>query len=353
MRLLVINPNTTESVTELVADLGRRLAEPGSEIRAVTGRFGARYISSRSAATIAGHAALELLATHVEGCDAVYLACFGDPGLGALRELAPVPVIGMAEAGCRAAAAGGRRFAVVTGGERWIPMLTEYVATLGLSAQLGGVHAVAPTGAEIAADPEGSIALLAEGCRIASKKFRADVVVLGGAGLAPIAPRVAAMLDFPVIDGLAAAITAAAAVAVKGLSPGTTLVTTAARGMHRMLNRSTSSRAWMPVLAFRSPMSASASGGTPSAPGVPAPCAVSRSAAPAPKAYVWTFASAPLAALRRSSATVVASNGAAAKITVLPAIPASTTSRFSPPALYVATRTPVKAALGLAARIAT
>ncbi len=209
MRLLLLNANASQSITDLVVVAARPLASPATELIGVTGRFGPRYIGTRTAYAIASHAALDAYAAFGHGADAVVLACFGDPGLGALREVAPVPVVGMAEAGCLAAAAGGRRFAVVTGGERWIPMLTEYVTTLGFAAQLGGVYAVAPTGAEIAADPEGSIALLAEACRNAAGRFHADVVVLGGAGLAPIAPRVAAMLDFPVIDGLAAAITAA------------------------------------------------------------------------------------------------------------------------------------------------
>lgn len=213
MRLLLLNANASQSITDLVVTAARPLASPGTELVGVTGRFGPRYIGTRAAYAIAGHAALDAYAAFGRGADAVVLACFGDPGLGALREVASVPVVGMAEAGCRAAADGGRRFAVVTGGERWIQMLTEYVATLGLSSELAGVHAVAPTGAEIAADPEGSIALLADGCRTAVKRFDADVVVLGGAGLAPIAPRVAAMLDFPVIDGLAAAITSAEAAA--------------------------------------------------------------------------------------------------------------------------------------------
>ena len=211
MRLLLLNANASQSITDLVVAAARPLAKPGTELIGATGRFGPRYIGTRAAYAIASHAALDAYAAFGHGADAVVLACFGDPGLGALQEIATVPVVGMAEAGCRAAAEGGRRFVVVTGGERWIPMLTEYIGTLGLSAQLGGVHAVAPTGAEIAADPEGSIAMLADGCRTAVKRFGADVVVLGGAGLAPIAPRVAEMLDFPVVDGLAAAITAAEA----------------------------------------------------------------------------------------------------------------------------------------------
>jgi allantoin racemase len=213
MRLLLLNANASQSITDLVVAAARPLASPETELIGATGRFGPLYIGTRAAYAIASHAALDAYAAFGHGADAVVLACFGDPGLGALREVASVPVVGMAEAGCRSAAEGGRRFAVVTGGARWIPMLTEYAGTLGLSSQLAGVYAVAPTGAEIAADPDGSIAMLADGCRAAVTQFHADVVVLGGAGLAPIAPRVAAMLDFPVIDGLAAAIKAAEAAA--------------------------------------------------------------------------------------------------------------------------------------------
>lgn len=123
MRILLINPNTTESVTELVARHVAAIAGDAASIKPVTGAFGARYIS-RASAAIAGHAALDALARHGAGCDAVYLACFGDPGLLALRELAPVPVVGMAEASCLEAARNGRRFAIVTGGALWGPMLT-------------------------------------------------------------------------------------------------------------------------------------------------------------------------------------------------------------------------------------
>ena len=155
MRILLINPNTTESVTALVADHARAIAGDSATFVPVTGRFGAGYISSRAAAAIAAHAALDALAAHVAGCDAVYLACFGDPGLAALREISPVPVIGMAEASCLQACNHGRRFAIVTGGALWGPMLTEFVAWLGLAERLAAIRTIAPTGDQIARDPEG------------------------------------------------------------------------------------------------------------------------------------------------------------------------------------------------------
>jgi Asp/Glu/hydantoin racemase len=81
MRILLINPNTSVAMTAMLAARVGEILGPGATITPVTGRFGARYIASRAAAVIAGHAALEALAEHVAGCDAVYLACFGDPGL--------------------------------------------------------------------------------------------------------------------------------------------------------------------------------------------------------------------------------------------------------------------------------
>src|SRR6266436_800421 len=82
----MINPNTSATITEILAARMREIAGPGVTILPVTGRFGAPYIASRATAAIAGHAALDALAEHVLDCDVVYLACFGDPGLAALRK---------------------------------------------------------------------------------------------------------------------------------------------------------------------------------------------------------------------------------------------------------------------------
>lgn len=208
MRILLINPNTTVEVTALMAQVLAPMLPQGVTLKPVTGRFGARYIASRSAAAIAGHAALDAFAEHGGGCDAVYLACFGDPGLLALKELAPVPVIGMAEASCIDAATRPGRFAIVTGGERWGPMLQEFVGTLGLADRLAGIETVAPTGAEIARDPDGAVELLAQACRDVAARTGATTVILGGAGLAGLAARIAPYLDIPVIGSVEAGLAA-------------------------------------------------------------------------------------------------------------------------------------------------
>lgn len=212
-RLLLINPNTTQSITDLVLKHARRFAAKGTTLRAVSGAFGPRYIASRIGYAIAGHAAVDALANDKGARDAVVLACFGDPGLAALKEVSKVPVVGMAEASILQACAIGRRFSIVTGGERWKPMLEEFVAAQGMSSRLASVRTVAPTGADIARNPKAAMALLAKGCGACAREDGADVVILGGAGLAGLAAKLRPEVDVPLLDGVACAISMAEALA--------------------------------------------------------------------------------------------------------------------------------------------
>ena len=212
MRILLINANTTAAITDRLVAIANGMAPEGVRFAGATGRFGARYIASRAASAIAGHAALDAWAEHGAGADAVLIGCFGDPGLDALRELAPVPVLGLADASATAALRHGPRFGVVTGGAAWKPMLEEFFASRGLGASLAGVRTVAPTGGEIARDPDGALAVLAEACRASAEQDGAEAVILGGAGLAGLAARVAERVKVPVLcsveEGVRAAIAA-------------------------------------------------------------------------------------------------------------------------------------------------
>ena len=211
--ILLINPNTTQSITDLVLKTAQGFASPGTRLRAVSGAFGPRYIASRVGYAIAGHAAVDAFANDRGSKDAVVLACFGDPGLAALKEISDVPVVGMADASILQACALGKRFSIVTGGERWKEMLEEFVASQGLSARLASVRTVAPTGADIARNPKAAMALLAKGCTACAREDGADVVILGGAGLAGLAAKLKNKVDVPLLDGVAAAISMAESLA--------------------------------------------------------------------------------------------------------------------------------------------
>lgn len=203
---LILNPNTSAAVTERLRAHAAVLLGDTVELHTATAAFGARYIADETSFAIAGHAAIEAYRAHCQAHgepDAVLLGCFGDPGIWALRELSKRPVIGLAEAAMRQAAARGR-FAIVTGGAAWGPMLRRRALSLGYAKALAGVHLVAPTGAELAADPAMARAVLRDACRLAAQD--ADVVILGGAGLAGMAAALAGDMPVPLIDSVTAGV---------------------------------------------------------------------------------------------------------------------------------------------------
>ncbi|MBT9503997.1 MAG: aspartate/glutamate racemase family protein [Burkholderiaceae bacterium] len=206
-KLLLINPNTSLSVTELLRSHVQAAVGAQMQVQHVTARFGAPYIADEASYAVAGHATLDAwaaaLAADPAQPDAVLIGCFGDPGLLALRESSPAPVAGLAELAFAEAARYGR-FAIVTGGQRWPPMLQRLAQQLGYAPQLSGIHTVAPTGAQLAADPDAAGALLGDACRDAAAQFGAQAVILGGAGLAGLAARIQPGLAVPVIDSVLA-----------------------------------------------------------------------------------------------------------------------------------------------------
>lgn len=204
-RTLMINPNTSQWVTQALVDQFRAVMSTprGTSIDAVTGSFGASYIACETAFTIAGYACLDQFAKHYDGHDAVVLGCFGDPALGALKELSPVPVVGMAEAAMREAAAAGP-FAIVTGGAAWQPMLKQLARALGFGDSLSSVVVVEQSAGELAADREQALALLGQKCAQA-KDDGAERVILGGAAFAGFGDALAERTGLPIIDSVSAA----------------------------------------------------------------------------------------------------------------------------------------------------
>lgn len=215
MKLLVVNPNTSGAITELLREHTTRAAGPDVQILTATATLGADYIASEASYALAAHGLLDAWARHVAAHgepDGVLVGCFGDPGLPALRELSTAPALGLAEAAMRLAAERGP-FTIVTGGAAWGPMLMRLTRELRLDGLLTGIHTVAPSGAELAADPASAIRTLHEACRRAASAQGASgsaarSVILGGAGLAGMAGPIAALGGGlpPLIDSVEAGV---------------------------------------------------------------------------------------------------------------------------------------------------
>ena len=215
-RLLILNPNTTPAITAMLAHHAAACCADQALIDTATARFGPAYISTEAGLAIAAHAALDTLAAHAAGHglpDTVLIGCFGDPGLWALREASPTPVTGLAEAAMLAAAAQGT-YAIVTAGVAWGPMLRRLAQALALDAPLRCIHTLTATGGELAAEPQRAEALLIEACRAVCRQHPGlGSIIIGGAGLAGLAARIAPAVGVPMIDSVDAGVRHALALA--------------------------------------------------------------------------------------------------------------------------------------------
>ena len=208
-RLLIINPNTGTATTQRLHDAAVAALGAQTEVFSVTARFGAPYIACEASYAIAGHATLDAWlhwrAQAPGSEDAVLIGCFGDPGLMALREISDARVTGLADAAFAEAAALGP-FAVVTGGQRWQPMLQRLAHALGHAQALQEIVTVEATGAQLAANPDWAAQVIAQACRDVLKRQRVASIIIGGAGLLGLAARIQDEVPVPLIDSVLAGV---------------------------------------------------------------------------------------------------------------------------------------------------
>ena len=214
MKILLLNPNTTAAVTELLHAAGAGVASPGTELVAVTATRGVPYIATRAEAQIGGAIVLEMLAEAAPGFDAAIIAAFGDPGLFGARELFDIPIIGLAEAAMLTACMVGRKFSIVTFARALAPWYQECVDMHGLGARCAGIRTLDGTFqsiSEVQSEKEDMLVALSNR---AVEQDGGDVVILSGAPLSGLAARVGHRIPVPVIDPISAAVRQAETLAV-------------------------------------------------------------------------------------------------------------------------------------------
>jgi allantoin racemase len=212
----IVNPNTTASMTRMIEASARSAAGPGTGVVAVSPSMGPASIESHydEALSVPG-----LLAeiTGGEQADGYVIACFGDPGLDAAREVAAGPVVGIAEAAMRAASYLGRSFSVVTTLARTAGRAYDLADRYGVRGYCRNVRACEVPVLELETDPRARKRIVQE-CRAALEVDGAEVIVLGCAGMADLCADLGAELGVPVVDGVAAAVVAVEGLVRLGLS---------------------------------------------------------------------------------------------------------------------------------------
>lgn len=206
MRLLLINPNTSDSVSDLIRAEARRSASAGTEVDVLTAPFGVAYIETRFEALIGAYATAQLAAEHCARYDAVVVAAFGDPGLGGLREVLPVPVTGMTEAALASAHLLGHRFSIIAISQRIQAWYRESVESYGLVGRLASIRALDRPLSSIGGVQEEHAQALQALAERAVSEDGAEVIVLAGAPLAGLARTLQGRLPVPVVDGVSSAV---------------------------------------------------------------------------------------------------------------------------------------------------
>jgi len=204
LRILLLNPNTSTDFTKIIAREARRVGSPDTDFVEATALVGPRYIGTRTTMAIAEYGSADALARILakdRKFDAAVLCGFGEPAY-ALREFAPFPVIAMLDASLSAAMLLSNRFSVLTGGDRWVPMLEQQIYALGLSSRVASVRAIPLTGAEIAANQDRALSALAELSESCVRENRAECVILGGGAVAGMAQRIQDRVSVPLLDSV-------------------------------------------------------------------------------------------------------------------------------------------------------
>lgn len=223
MKILIVNPNSTDAMTAKIVAAADAAASAGVTIIGAT--------AAGSPASIEGHfdeamslpGLLEQVAAGEEqGVDGIVVACFDDPGIGACRELATGPVLGICEAAVIAATLLSTSFSVVTTLPRSVPVIEHLIHGYGLSHKCRKVRSASiPV---LALEEEASVAresIRAEILR-AVEEDHCEAVVLGCAGMADLTAWLSTETGVPVIDGVSVATRMIEALAGSGLKTSKT-----------------------------------------------------------------------------------------------------------------------------------
>lgn len=215
----VINPNTSLAMTETIGAAARAVAGAGTEILAVCPSQGVPSIEGHFDEAIAAIGVLEHIKMGREqGVSGHVIACFGDPGLLAARELAQGPVIGIAEAAMHMATMVATRFSIVTTLPRTVIIARHLLRQYGFEQHCAALHAIdlpvlaLEDGTGLAQEK------VRQGCIQAKRQDGSGAIVLGCGGMASLARELTLELGIPVIDGVGAAVKMVESLVMLGLS---------------------------------------------------------------------------------------------------------------------------------------
>ncbi|UXV18387.1 aspartate/glutamate racemase family protein [Pseudomonas fluorescens] len=218
MRILVVNVNTTESITETIAQQARAVASPGTEIVGLTPYFGAESVEGNFESYLAAIAVMDRVMAYDQPFDAVIQAGYGEHGREGLQELLNVPVVDITEAAASTAMFLGHAYSVVTTLDRTVPLIEDRLKLAGLYQRCASVRASGMAVLELEEDPLAAMEAIVRQAELAIREDKAEVICLGCGGMAGLDEQIRQRTGVPVVDGVTAAVTIAESLVRLGLS---------------------------------------------------------------------------------------------------------------------------------------
>ena len=218
MRILVVNVNTTDSITQAIARQAQAVAAPGTEIIGLTPAFGAESVEGNFESYLAAIAVMDCVMSYDRPFDAVIQAGYGEHGREGLQELLNVPVVDITDAAASTAMFLGRAYSVVTTLDRTVPLIEDRLKLSGLWDRCASVRASGMAVLALESSPHKALEAIVRQAELAVREDKAEVICLGCGGMAGLDERIRQLTGVPVIDGVSAAVTIAESLVRLGLS---------------------------------------------------------------------------------------------------------------------------------------
>ena len=203
MTVVIINPNSTASMTEAMLSQARAAA-PTVHFEGWTSHAGPPAIQGPEDGATAIPPLLDLVSAAIRsGAQGIIIGCFDDTGLPEAQRMASCPVLGIGQASYHYAALRDWRFSVVTTLEVSVPVIEDNIRTHNLAPYLGRVRASDVPVLALETDTDGASRLIAEESKRAAAEDGIDAVILGCAGMVQVIDDVGAALSIPAIDPVA------------------------------------------------------------------------------------------------------------------------------------------------------
>ena len=205
-KILVINPNSTEECTRGIDEACAPLRMAGGpEIDCVTLKEGPPGIETQQHVDFVVSPLIDLVRKSEKKYSAFVIACYSDPGLHSVREATKKPVLGISECGILTALTLGQKFGVIAILKQSIPRHLRYVGALGVSERLAGERPVGLRVTELS-NAKKTFARMVEVGAALRDTDRADVVIMGCAGMARYRKPLQDEIGIPVVEPTQAAV---------------------------------------------------------------------------------------------------------------------------------------------------